>query len=166
MFDASIRNDGDDGNDEPAPVVSGSRGELSNDNSGLGAPAIVGVSIAGLLLLLAILFLGSRRKNKSNYRYKYDDLEEEMLVSPGDPYESTRAKESPRQVHVVGEENSVMTSWSTSPSRFSERPDPIPFDEHGLDGVEEHGLTSTYAETDGMEMSLNGSILVDDTEIL
>lgn len=107
--------------DEVPTIFIGTQPELKSANDGLRAPAVVGASVAGLLLLLGAIFYESRRRGKAKddrYHHKpvpavvsvhhrqYNDDDDDMEQSSCPQNEKRKS----RQVRAVGQGNSVVTS--------------------------------------------------------
>lgn len=144
------------------------KGELQAGDDGLGGFAVVGVTLAGVLLLLGILLVGNRARKNRHQRgsdWKHYELDTEG-DDDGFEYESDGPRPGhglKRQVHVIGEGNSVITTWSgESPKPDEEGIAEIPFDERGKEmGV--HFVKPTLPDFDGLPKEASRNYVQDDT---
>ena len=106
------------GKAEPDPDIAGVARVSAEEDDGMGVGGILGITLAGVVLVLLFMLLAVRRKRRDEYNLKHHTLVE---VTDSDTYLQETDETSARNVHIVGETDSVFSGWTgySSASRFN-----------------------------------------------
>ena len=142
----------DDKKDRGGPgIVSSEKPETVDSNNTIGNGAIVGIAAAALIVVLALLLLARRRRRTATHERSgsmHDALKHRQHTEDeGDSYTfeiDSETVPSPRIARVVGEEDSLISSW-TPPQAAKRHLDPSPSDEEVMssDAQLEHEMESS-----------------------